>query len=299
MPSSALASLYITLMCLIWGSTWFVIRVGLRDLPPFQSAAVRFAIAAAVMTLVAHFARKREGGTAPPFWLSFALGTLNFAASYAFVYWSETRIPSALACVLWSVYPLMMAASGHLFLAHERLRARQWLGFVLGFVGVGLLFLTDLPAISSEAIVGGCVLLGSPLVATVGTTLVKKHGGGTSSLLLNRNGMWIGALTLALLSFGCERDAPAHWTPGAIASVAYLALAGTAFTFGIYFWLLRHTSAYRMSLISYATPPVAIAIGAFIGDEPITGWTIGGMAAILGGVLLVMGGKRSPSTKSS
>jgi drug/metabolite transporter (DMT)-like permease len=296
MPSNALASLFITLMCLIWGSTWYVIRVGLRDLPPFQSAAVRFAIAAAVMTLVAQFARKREGGSAPPLWLSLVLGTLNFAASYAFVYWSETRIPSALASVLWSVYPLMMAASSHRFLAHERLVPRQWLGFVLGFAGVALLFATDLPAISRDALVGGCVILGSPLVATVGTTLVKKHGGGTSSLLLNRNGMWIGALALALLAFGCERDAPAHWTPQAIATVVYLAVVGTAFTFGIYFWLLRHTSAYRMSLISYATPPVAILLGAFAGNEPITGWTISGMAAILGGVLLVMGWKRAPST---
>ncbi len=167
---------------------------------------------------------------------------------------------------------------------------------MLGFAGVALLFATDLPAISRDALVGGCVILGSPLVATVGTTLVKKHGGGTSSLLLNRNGMWIGAFALALLAFGCERDAPAHWTPQAIATVVYLAVVGTAFTFGIYFWLLRHTSAYRMSLISYATPPVAILIGAFAGNEPITGWTISGMAAILGGVLLVMGWKRKEAT---
>src|SRR6185295_11722194 len=49
MPSNALASLLIGLLCFIWGSTWFVIRIGLRDLPPFQSAAVRFMVAALLM----------------------------------------------------------------------------------------------------------------------------------------------------------------------------------------------------------------------------------------------------------
>jgi drug/metabolite transporter (DMT)-like permease len=110
--------------------------------------------------------------------------------------------------------------------------------------------------------------------------------------------MWIGAVLLGLCALVFERGASAHWTGTAIASVAYLSVAGTALAFGLYFWLLRHTSATRMSLIAYATPPTAILCGALFLAEPITGWTIGGMAAILCGVLLVMRGKR-PSTASS
>jgi drug/metabolite transporter (DMT)-like permease len=297
MPSNALASLLIGLLCFIWGSTWFVIRIGLRDLPPFQSAAVRFMVAAALMTLVAHFVQKREGGQKPARWLVLTIGSLNFGASYACVYFGETLMPSAFASVLWSAFPLLMALAGHFYLPGEHLVARQWLGFVLGFAGVVLLFATDLVGLGPDALLGGIVLLGSPLSAMIGTTLLKKYGSGASSLLVNRDGMWIGACLLASCALLFERGAPAHWSGSAIATVAYLAVVGTAVAFGLYFWLLRHTSAYRMSLIAYGTPPIAVLCGALVLDEPITGWTIGGMAAILGGVLLVMRGKRPVAQK--
>jgi drug/metabolite transporter (DMT)-like permease len=202
-------------------------------------------------------------------------------------------MPSAFASVLWSAYPLLMALSGHFYLPGERLVARQWLGFVLGFAGVVLLFATDLVGLGPDALLGGIVLLGSPLSAMIGTTLLKKYGSGASSLLVNRDGMWIGATLLGSCALLFERDAPAHWSGSAIATVAYLAVVGTALAFGLYFWLLRHTSAYRMSLIAYGTPPIAVLCGATVLDEPITGWTLTGMAAILGGVLLVMRGKRA------
>lgn len=292
MPSSALASSLIALLCLIWGSTWFVIRVGLRDLPPFESAAVRFAVAAALMSVVAHFMRAREGGHKPPRWLVLVVGSTSFGASYACVYFGETLMPSAFASVLWSAFPLLMALSGHFCLPGERLVARQWLGFVLGFAGVVLLFATDLKGLGPDALLGGLLLLGSPVSAMIGTTLLKKHGSGASSLLVNRDGMWIGALLLGACALLFERGAPAHWSGTAIATVAYLSVVGTAIAFGLYFWLLRHTSAYRMSLIAYGTPPIAVLCGAIVLQEPITGWTLAGMAAILGGVLLVMRGKR-------
>jgi len=110
--------------------------------------------------------------------------------------------------------------------------------------------------------------------------------------------MWLGAVLLGLCALGFERGAPAHWSSTAIASVAYLAVVGTALAFGLYFWLLRHTSATRMSLIAYGTPPIAVLCGAVFLQEPISGWTIAGMCTILCGVLLVMRGKR-PAAETS
>jgi hypothetical protein len=93
---AAKTAILIAVVCLVWGSTWIVIAGGLADLPPLTSAAARFGVAAVAMSVVAHFLKKREGGEAPSFGLSLALGTLNFGACYGLVYWSETRLPSAL-----------------------------------------------------------------------------------------------------------------------------------------------------------------------------------------------------------
>lgn len=302
-PSPALTFALIALLCLVWGSTWIVIAGGLTDLPPFTSAAARFAISAAAMSVVAAVARKREGGERPGLGLSLALGTMNFGVCYGLVYWSETRLPSALVSVLWSVFPMLTAISGHFFLPGDRLHGRQWAGFAVGLLGVALLFATDLREIGAGAIPAGVIALASPTLSVVGTTLVKRFGTRTSSVLLNRNGMWIGAAILAAAALALERDASPHWTARAVGSVLYLSLAGTVLTFGLYFWLLRHTRASRMSLISYVTPAIALLLGGLVGRERITPYTLSGCALILGGVTLVVRGRKpsvtAPSRSSS
>ena len=124
-PGRVTVVLTVTVLCLIWGSTWLVIKTGLRDLPVLTSAAARFTIAAGAMALLAPALHRREGGTRPPRWLALCMGSLNFAVSYGVVYVAETVIPSGLASVLWAVFPLLTAALGHVWLPGERLRPSQ------------------------------------------------------------------------------------------------------------------------------------------------------------------------------
>ena len=287
-PSQLVVALWIALLCAVWGSTWIVIQGGLDDLPPFTSAALRFIVSGVAMSVVAAMFAHRERGTAPPARLLITLGTFNFGASYAIVYWSETVLPSGLTSLLWGVFPLLMALAGHWFLPSERLRGAQWLGFVLGFVGLGLLFFTDLRGFGARSVTAAAILLCSPLVSAVGATVIKRHGAGVNSMLLNRNAMLLGAVWLSLLALWRERGIDVHWTAGAVGSVLYLALGGTVFTFGVYFWLLKSVPAYRMSLIAYVTPAIALSLGALLRHETITSTMLAGAAAVLAGVVLVV-----------
>jgi len=283
----------IALMCLIWGSTWIVIREGLHDLPPLKSAGVRFLLAAVVLAAVARPLARREGGERPTRGLVLWMGCANFALSYAIVYWSETVLPSGLVSVLWATFPMMMAIGGHFFLG-ERLIGAQWLGFVVGFVGVACLFVTDFAALGEGAIAAALIVLLSPGVSTLGTLYVKRHGERTSSVLLNRDGLLVGALLLCLAGATLEADQPMHWTPRALLSVSYLALFGTIVTFGLYFWLMRYASASSLSLVAYVVPGIALALGALVGDEPVGPSTLLGLALILAGVILVRKKPRAP-----
>jgi drug/metabolite transporter (DMT)-like permease len=274
-------------MCAVWGSTWIVIQGGLASLPPFTSAGVRFVIAAVVVTALTPVLRAREGGVAPRWWVWLTIGLLNFAFSYGVVYWSETRLPSALVAVLWALFPMMMAVCGHAFLPEGRLRPRAWAGFGLGFVGVVLLFATDLREIGAEGVEAALVLCASPAVSAVGLTVLKRHGSQASSVLVNRNAMWVGGIVLCGIAFAFEEPSRARWNAAAIGSVLYLALFGTVLTFSLYFWLLRSVAAHKLSLISYVVPAVALLLGRTVGEEPITAFTLGGTAAILLGVAFV------------
>ncbi len=215
-PRALTVYVAVSVLCLIWGSTWLVIREGLRDLPPFYSAGVRFSVAAVLMLALAPVLARREGGDKPPPWLWISSGIFNFAVAYAVVYWCEQTLPSGLVSLLWAVFPMLVAVSGHFLLPGERLRGRQWLGFVVGFVGVGLLFRTDLAGLSPDAATTGALLMLSPIAACIGNTLVKRHGQDVSSAWLNRNGMALAAVLLLALASLTEVDASVRWTPRAL-----------------------------------------------------------------------------------
>jgi drug/metabolite transporter (DMT)-like permease len=286
-PGRGLTYALIALLCLIWGSTWLVIRTGLDDLPPLSSAGIRFAVAALVFSGLAPVLRRREGGRTPPLRLSLSMAVLSFSIPYGFVYLAETQIPSGLTSVIWAVFPMMVAICGHLFLPGERLRTRHWVGFLIGFLGVALLFLTDLRDLGPGALKAGALLLLSPLSAAVGQTVIKLQGAKVSSVMLNRNGLIGSALLLLIAGFLSERGDPLHWSPSAIFSVAYLAVIGTVLTFGLYYWLLRYAPAHKMSLIAYVTPVIALTLGWSVGQENVTLRTLAGTALVLSGVTLV------------
>lgn len=279
----------LALLCCIWGSTWLVIRIGLTDLPPITAAASRFAIAALVMTIAAPWLHRKEGGERPSWKLALTVGAFNFGVSYAAVYLAERDLPSGLASCLWSSYPMMIAAAAHLFIPGERSSVRQALGLLIGFAGVAVLLRVDVHAIGPRGLPAAGILLVSPLAATIGTTVLKRTGGRTSSVLVNRDALWVGAASLALAAWLFERGSPADWSPRAVATVVYLALVGTALAFGLYFHLLRSHAAHRLGLISYVTPVLALAIGAVFAGEPLTLSTAVGTALILCGVALVLG----------
>lgn len=287
-PRPVVVALLLGLISLVWGSTWLVIRVGLRDVPPLTGAGIRFVLAGSVMALLAPLLARREGGGRPPAAAILLQAGCQFCANYALVYWAETVLPSGLVSVLWSAFPLMMALLGHFVTRSERLVARKWLGLLVSFAGMLVLFATDLRAVGRGAVGVGLAVLLAPAAVAVSTTYVKRHAAGSSSVLLNRDSILLGGVLLLVMALVLERDRELSLTPAAVGSILYLSLAGTVLTFGVYLWLLRTVPAYRMSLTSYATPVIALLVGAAFGGEPLGPTTLGGTVLVLAGVALTL-----------
>lgn len=289
MPTSRspIAPLLIALLCLIWGSTWFGIRICLHDQPPLTSAALRFLLAGLAMTALAPRLRRFDTAPPPPRWLWLTAGATSFAGSYGILYAAETVVPSGIAAVLWAIFPLLMAGSGVLVLG-ERIAPRQWLGFVVAFSGIVAVFGGNLGSTDAKSLPWALLILLSPIVSALGTTLIKKFGSGTSSVLLNRNGMLFGALLLGAAAVLVEDPRTIVWTWPAVLATLYLALFGTALSFGVYFWLLRTAPASQLALISYVTPVLAMLLGAAVGDGEADPMAWVGTALVVTGVALVV-----------
>ncbi|MEC8652870.1 MAG: EamA family transporter [Planctomycetota bacterium] len=277
----------LAILCVVWSSTWWAIRVCLESQPPITSCAVRFTIAGLAMAAVTPWLRARERAPAPATWLWVVCGLTNFGVGYGVLYIAETVVPSGIAAVLWAIFPLLMAGSATLFLG-ERLRRVQWSGFAVSFAGICVVFSGDLGGVDDANAGYAWLLLLSPLVAALGTTVVKKYGSDASSVVLNRNGMLVGAAMLTAWAFLSEEPMATTWTARVTMATAYLAILGTTMTFGIYFWLLRTAPASLLALINYAIPVLAMLFAALVGDGQHGPLAWSGAGLVVLGIALVV-----------
>lgn len=271
-------------MCCIWGTTWLVIRWGLHDAPPMTALCARLVLAGLVMIPAVRWIDP-PGRPAPPRWLALSTGTLSFGVSYTVVYQTETVLPSGLAAVLWATYPLFLAVLARVFLG-ESLGPRKLSGLAVAFTGITVLYAVDVRSFGPDALAAGLLFLLSPLASAVNTLLVKRSAGGTSSARLTRDALWVGALVTGIVAVVTESPGDVVWTTRALASVAWLALFGTALGFALWFWALERMPASRLALVSYISPVIAVILGVWIGGEPFSLTLVAGTALVLGGVVL-------------
>src|SRR4249920_3902756 len=123
------------LICLIWGSTWLAIKVGLVGVPPFLGAGLRFLLATVLIGTVLAIRGKRLRLTRDDQICVLSLGLLVFWLDYAAVYWAEFRISSGLTAILFSTMPLMTAVLSAYWTRSETLSGRKVVGILVGVLG--------------------------------------------------------------------------------------------------------------------------------------------------------------------
>ena len=274
------------LLCLIWGTTWSVIQIGLRGIPPFTGASLRFAIAGFLLLGLALARGVPLGKRRHEVALWVVNGLLSFTVCYGIVYWAEQWVPSGLAAVLFATYPFFVAIVGHYALPAERVSRLEIAGILVGFAGVALIFAADFDALGGPDVLrGSLAMLLSPIAAAGASVSIKRWGGGIHAFSHSSVPMIGAAAVLGGIAALTERSRDVSWNAESISALLYLAIAGSAVTFSLYFWLLQHLPAKRLALVAYIVPLVAMAIG-FLRGEPVTARTIAGSAAVLAGVAL-------------
>ena len=274
----------LAVLILIWGTTWAAIRIGLEGLPPFTGASLRFLLAGLVLIAVARISGV-PSQTGPRLrWLWMIEGLFAFVISYGIVYWAEQWVPSGLAAVLFSTFPFFVAILAHFWLEDERMRWLHVVGLVFGFLGVALISADDMVLAGRRDVVAALIMLGSPLAAAVAHVQVKKWGYGLHPLNLVGVPMVSGGAVLGVVALLTERHLPTALDGRTVAALLYLALAGSAVTFTIYYWVLERVPATRLALITFGIPVVAVIVGALGLGEPITAQTVTGSILVLSGV---------------
>lgn len=275
---------------LIWGSTWLAIKIGLDSLPPLYAVSIRFTVAAAILLVILRVRRIPVPVDRRSVLLYLNLAVLSFSFPYALVYWSEQYIPSALASILFAAYPFVVAVGSHLFLPAERLNRYKIAGIASGFLGVILIFWTDLQLEGANT-PGMVAILVSTLLQGSSLVLVKRAHPDINPNALTFGGMVAGLLILYPLALIFESPGQVHLDAKGAGTIVYLGSFGTVVTFVIYYWLLKRVQAVYLSLVSLVTPVIAVILGALWLNEALSPRVFFGAALVLCGIALANGGE--------
>jgi drug/metabolite transporter (DMT)-like permease len=276
-----------TLLCVIWGSTWLVIKVGYGGLGPFNVASLRFFLAGAVLAVMMPLLRARWPRGRVEWTLVVWIGLVLFAADYGLIYWAEQWLESGLTAILFATLPLITIAFAHVYLPGDRITPRKLGGTLLAFVGVIALF-GDHVRLDATRIGPMAAIIVSAVCAAAAAVASKRHGTSLHPAALNAPAMIVGAAALLIASLVNGEGYALPRGSGAWAAIAYLALAGSVVTFLGYFSLLKTWSVTSLSFISVFTPAIALLLGFVFLDERPTLWTALGAALILSGVALAL-----------
>jgi drug/metabolite transporter (DMT)-like permease len=294
-PRTLLWTLY-ALLVLVWSSTWVSIKIGLDDLPPLFGAGIRFTLAGAGLLAYAAIRRRslRTDVT-----LAAILAVLPFATTYGLIYWAELHIPSGLAAVLFGVLPLYVALLAAAVLPGEPLNARLLAGIGIAIAGLALAFNESLELGDDElAALAAIAVLVSPIASAIGNVSIKRRAAKLDVLVLNGWAMLGAGALLLLVSAPLEDWTGASWTVEAIGSVAYLAAAGTAFTFVVLTLLLRELPAVTISFITVLLPFGALAFGAALDGEVVTSTALAGAGLVALGIAVAQWPRRSSPVRA-
>jgi drug/metabolite transporter (DMT)-like permease len=279
------AAVYI-LVCLIWGTTWFAIKLGLDSFPPFFSAGVRFLVACAVFTVIVYWKKYPLPMDALSVKLYLFIGFFSYVIPFGIIYWSEQYIASGLASVIFAIYPFSVIIWSKLLLRNEEISPNRIFGMIIGFIGIVVLFSDALNLDITMQFWGMIGAILNALMQSFVMVIVKKYGQKLHPVAVNFYPMLIGGIGLLLLSFFVENLHTLKFSAQGVGTILFLGIFGSVITFTSYYWLLKKINILMLSVISFITPVVALYTGWLFLHELLTKSQLLGSIIALAGVLL-------------
>lgn len=281
----------------LWGSTYFAIRIGVESIPPFLLAGLRHFITGLVFFPLFRLLTG-EKPTAAQWRTTAIVGILLLLAGNGGVSWAETRVPSGIAALIVATVSLWMVLVDWFRPGGQRPANRVLFGSVLGFAGVALL-VGPVRFGNSEPVnpVGAAVLFVAALAWAVGSIYSRHNPIPKSPLLGVAMQMLAGGSSLLLISGLSGEWRHFHVsqvTSRSAFALLYLIVFGSALGFSAYVYILKHSTAARVATYAFVNPVVALFLGWSLGGEALSVRTLLASAIVLAAVLIVISARRAP-----
>jgi drug/metabolite transporter (DMT)-like permease len=272
----------------MWGTSFFLIEIALRTLPPLTIVASRIALAAILLSATMRALRLPTPRDAASWRFFVVLALIGYCLPFFLITWGQQSIDSGLAGILVGFMPLATLLLAHRFVAEERITRAKLVGFGLGLLGLGTLLGPE--AIgqwrgTGTALLGQLACLGGAL-CYAGNSVVTKRMPITHALVASAWTTTIAAVIMLAAALAIDRPWNLRPDTAAVATCLWLGVGPTAIATWVYFRLIARAGPTFMSLVNYLNPPVALATGAWLLDERVQPTALVALALILGGIAI-------------
>jgi len=278
----ALAVVYV-----VWGSTYFGIKIAVETIPPLLAAGSRFFVAALLLAAILSWRGTSLRITRSELAATAFVGALLLGLGVGLVHVAETRIDSSVAAMIAGTVPLQIIVL-RLIAGESPARATR-LSTLTGLFGLGLVVAPGLGAGSTA--LGLAVMVSATMCWTLGSFMSKRVALPGDPFVASVYEMGFGGsfLLIGATAFGEYGDlGSGTFALDSMLAWVYLVVMGSLVGFTAYAWLLRVAPISLVVTHQYVNPLVAIALGmAFLGERP-SPWTLAGAGLVIGAVYVAI-----------
>ena len=273
---------------LMWGWSFFFIKIALEGMTPSAVVLGRMAFGAAtvaVSLLVTRTGLPRDLAL----WRRLAfMAIVTNVVPFSLFAWAQERITSALASVLNASTALFAALVATIVLG-ERLKRAQRAGLVLGFLGVAIAAGIGAGDVAGSSLTGTLAGLGAAFCYAVGFAYSQHHDLGANPEATTAGQLIIGAVVMAPVGIATSFTDGLSLTPTRLLAIGALGVLGTGIGYLIYYRMIAEVGATKASIVTYLVPVVGLVVGVTVAGEPFSWRLVTGGVLIVGGVIAVQG----------
>lgn len=285
-----------SVLCIVWGSTYLAIRIGVHHLPPALLGGIRFVIAGSLLVLLARRMGDRLPTAAADYRANAIVGALLLTGANGLVMWAEQFVTAGVASIFVVTVALWMAVLDAVIPGStSRPTPTQFVALFAGFAGTILLVGTSVEELRAADWRGPVALTIASMLWAAGSIYSQRRAPRTSGPYMNSALQQLsgGILLLIIATATGEWSRASFSWPGA-AAVAYLIVFGSIAGFTAFVYVLRNMSATMAGTYVYANTVVAVFLGWALLGEPVAGRTFLAMSIVMGAVVWVRAARRRP-----
>lgn len=277
-------------VCIIWGTTYLAIRIGVEDIPPMLFAGVRWIIAGSIFIV-----GLRISGKVLPKKKNLkhiaVMGIAMLGFGNGLVVVGEQWISSGLAALLITTVPFWIVGMEYFMPASPKINSIILIGLLTGLIGISLIFGSDWNDLfNTEYILGVLCIFGAVVAWSFGSVYSKYKKVGIHPLMSASIQMLIAGTIQTALGLILGEHNFISYTEEGLLSLGYLIVFGSILGYGSYVYAIEHLPLSLVSTYAYVNPVIAVFLGWLVLDEKIDLLIAAGAVVIIAGVFLVKHG---------